>query len=267
MRVEQRGEGTPEVAVVAGIHGDEPCGVEAVERLLDEPLTVDRPVTFIVANEEALARGERYVDTDLNRAFPGDPDADEHERRLAAAISEEIEGCLTLAIHSTQSFAEPFAVVNGIDDLAREIPPQLSVTALVETSEYIEGRIFTATDAVEIEAGLQGSQRAAENALRITRQFLTATGVLPGGTTRRRVPVYKLVRAIDKRPASEYEVYAENFERVPEGKPFAAVDGEAVTAESEFYPVLLSAYGYSSVFGYAAERVGSVGGEEPPADR
>ncbi|WP_135820795.1 M14 family metallopeptidase [Halostella litorea] len=261
MRVEQRGEGTPEVAVVAGVHGDEPCGVRAVERLLDEPLTVDEPVKFVVANEEAIERGERYVDTDLNRAFPGDPDSDEHERRLAAALSEEIEGCLTLAIHSTQSYAEPFAVVDGIDDLAREIPPQLSVTALVETSEYIEGRIFVATDAVEIEAGLQGSAQAEENALRVTREFLTATGVLPGETVRREVPVYKLVRAIDKRPASKYEVYAENFERVPAGTPFAAVDGESVTAETDFYPVLLSAHGYSSVFGYAAERVGSVGGD------
>jgi len=262
MRVEQRGEGTPEVAVVAGIHGDEPCGVEAVERLLDEPLTVDRPVTFVVANEEAIDRDERYVDTDLNRAFPGDPDADEHERRLAAAISEEIEDCLTLAIHSTQSSAEPFAVVDGIDALAREIPPQLSVTALVETSEYIQGRIFAVTDAVEIEAGLQGTPQAAENALRITREFLTATGVLPGETTRRQVPVYKLVRAIDKRSASEYEVFAENFERVPAGKPFAAVDGETITAESDFYPVLLSAYGYANVFGYAAERIGTVGGDQ-----
>jgi len=261
MRVEQRGEGTPEVAVVGGIHGDEPCGVRAVERLLDEPLTVDRPVKFIVANEEAIARDQRYVDADLNRAFPGDPDAEEHERRLAAEISEEIEGCLTLAIHSTQSYAEPFAVVDGIDDLAREIPPQLSVTALVETSEYIEGRIFVAADAVEIEAGLQGSPEAEENALRIAREFLTATGVLPGDTVRREVPVYKLLRAIDKRPASEYEVFAENFERVPAGEPFAAMDGESVTAETDFFPVLLSAYGYSSVFGYAAERVGSVGGE------
>lgn len=30
------GDGEPEIAVVGGIHGDEPCGVNAVETLLDE---------------------------------------------------------------------------------------------------------------------------------------------------------------------------------------------------------------------------------------
>jgi len=255
MRVEQFGEGTPEIAVVAGIHGDEPCGARAVERLLDEPLTVERPVKFIVANEEALERGERYVETDLNRAFPGDPDADEHERRLAAAITEEIADCLTLALHSTQSYAEPFAVVNGIDDLAREICPRLSVAAVVETSEYIEGRIFASGQAIEIEAGLQGSAQAEENALRIIREFLTATDVLPGDTVEREVPAYKLLWPIDKEPADSYEVFAENFERVDAGEPFAAADGKELTAEDDFYPVLLSSHGYANVFGYAAEKL------------
>ncbi|NHN48462.1 succinylglutamate desuccinylase [Halostella sp. JP-L12] len=255
MRVEQVGDGTPEIAVVAGIHGDELGGVRAVERLLDEPLTVDRPVKFIIANEEAIEAGERYLEADLNRSFPGDPDADEHERRLAAAIAEEIEGCLTLALHSTQSYAEPFAVVDGIDDMAREICPQLSVAAVVETSEYIQGRIFVAADAIEIETGLQGSDQSEENALRIVREFLTATGVLPGDTVRRELPAYKLLRPINKEPADEYEVFAENFERVAAGERFAAADGDPLTAEDDFYPVLLSPYGYTNVFGYAAEKI------------
>ncbi|PSQ26443.1 succinylglutamate desuccinylase [Halobacteriales archaeon QS_9_68_17] len=255
MRVEQVGEGTPEIAVVAGIHGDELGGVRAVERLLDEPLTADRPVKFVVANEEAIEAGERYLEADLNRSFPGDSDADEHERRLAAAVSDEIEGCLTLALHSTQSYAEPFAVVDGIDDMVRDICPRLSVAAVVETSEYIQGRIFVATDAIEVETGLQGSDQSEENALRIVREFLTATGVLPGDAIGREVPAYKLLYPIDKEPADEYEVFAENFERVDAGEPFAAADGAELTAEDDFYPVLLSPYGYANVFGYAAEKL------------
>jgi predicted deacylase len=255
MRVEQVGKGTPEIAVVAGIHGDELGGVRAVERLLDESLTADRPVKFVIANEEAIEAGERYLEADLNRSFPGDSDADEHERRLAAAVSDEIEGCLTLALHSTQSHAEPFAVVDGIDDMARDICPRLSVAAVVETSEYIQGRIFVATDAIEVETGFQGSDQSEENALRIVREFLTATGVLPGDTIRREVPAYKLLYPIDKEPADEYEVFAENFECVDAGEPFAAADGVELTAEDDFYPVLLSPYGYANVFGYAAEKL------------
>ncbi len=92
MRVAQLGSGTPEIAVVAGIHGDEPCGVRAVERLLDDPPAVERPVKLVVANETALERRVRFVDEDLNRTFPGDPNAKTHEGQLAHRLVEELEG-------------------------------------------------------------------------------------------------------------------------------------------------------------------------------
>jgi len=36
MHVETLGEGTPSVAIVGAIHGDEPCGARAIERFLGE---------------------------------------------------------------------------------------------------------------------------------------------------------------------------------------------------------------------------------------
>lgn len=245
------------MAVVGGIHGDEPCGVHAVERLLAADEEFTRPVAFVIANERAAEAGERYVDADLNRVFPGDPSADAHERRLAADLAAELAGCTVLAIHSTQSHAEPFAVVDGIDDVARELVPQLPVSAVVDSANFVEGRLFAAdADVVEVEAGLQGSAAAAENALRITRAFLTAMGALPGDTVSHEVPAFRLLRRLPKESAEEYEVFVENFQPVAAGQTYAASDGHALVADEEFYPVLLSAYGYADVFGYAAERIG-----------
>lgn len=73
MRVRTVGDGTPELALVACLHGDERCGETAVERVLAEKPALKRSVRFVVANEEAIAANDRYVDEDLNRAFPGDP--------------------------------------------------------------------------------------------------------------------------------------------------------------------------------------------------
>ncbi|MGQ3413159.1 succinylglutamate desuccinylase [Natrinema sp. LN54] len=255
MRVAQLGSGTPEIAVVAGVHGDEPCGVRAVERLLDERPTVKRPVKLIVANEDALERQVRFVDEDLNRAFPGDPDAKTHEGQLAHRLVEELEGCLTFSMHSTQSHADPFAIVNGVSETAREIVPQLPVSAMVETSNFAEGRLFSAVDTVEVECGLQGSETAAQNADRLTRAFLTAVGALPGDTVRRDLPVYRLTDVIRKGQADTYEVFVENFTEVEAGDPFAAADGDEQVADEPFYPVLMSPNGYRNVFGYAAEKL------------
>lgn len=266
MRIYELGEGQPEVAVVAAIHGDEPCGVRAVERLLAEAPAVDRAVKFIVANEEALEAETRYLETDLNRAFPGDPESDLHESRLAADLAREIEGCTVLALHSTQSYAEPIAVIDTVDEIARAIAPRLPVDVLIETDAHTDGRLIEHAHTIEVECGLQGTDAAAENGYWLVRAFLAATNVLPAPTSddrlsapeRTAVRVFRLEGPIPKPPAAEYEVVAPNFERVDAGEIFAYADGEALTAETTFFPVLLSSYGYEGIFGYAATDEGTL---------
>lgn len=257
MRVEVLGDGPPEVAIVGGVHGDEPCGVRAVERLLAEPPPVERAVKLIVANERAIEAGVRYVDEDLNRVFPGDEDADTHESRLAVQLAEELDGLTVLALHSTQSYPAPFAVVQSADGPTRRLYRRLPVDAVVETEGFVNGRLFEANcELVEVECGLQRSEQATENAVRLCRAFLAAADVLPGAAEPRDVPAFRLTRSVPKEPASEYEVCVENFQPVAAGEQFAAVDGRPVVADEPFYPVLLSANGYEERFGYAAQRTG-----------
>jgi succinylglutamate desuccinylase len=264
MKVTTLGDGPASVAIVAAIHGDEPAGVRPIDRLLEETPVVERPVKLIVANEEALERNVRYLDEDLNRAFPGSPDAGTHEGRLAARLETELEGCTTLSIHSTQSHDEPFAVANRLVDPIRDLIPRLPVTAVVETGSFVQGRLFESVGSlVEVEAGLQGTDEAAENADRIARAFLVATGVLPGTVPTRELPVFRLTDQVSKVPADRYDVFVENFERVAAGEAFAAADGVETVADEEFYPVLMSPDGYGDVYGYAADRVGTIGGTDP----
>ncbi|WP_101298129.1 M14 family metallopeptidase [Halegenticoccus soli] len=266
MRIYQLGEGTPEVAVVAAVHGDEPCGVHAIERLVAEEPTASRPVKLVVAHEEALERDVRYIDEDLNRAFPGDPDARSIERRLAHELARELRDCTTLSLHSTQSYGEPFALVDTVDAVTRAICPHLPVDIVVETDRFTDGRLIEHPHTVEVECGFQGSDEAADNAYWLVRSFLAATGALSAPMTddpveageRRDVTVFRLLEPIPKDPAEEYEVYATNFERVAAGERFAAADGERLSADAPFYPILMSPYGYADVFGYAAERVGTL---------
>ena len=68
MRLIERGSGSPRVAVVGGIHGDEPAGELIVERLIADHdvaavetgrwLDVARPTDFVRANELVLPDGE-----------------------------------------------------------------------------------------------------------------------------------------------------------------------------------------------------------------
>ncbi|MFD1598274.1 succinylglutamate desuccinylase/aspartoacylase domain-containing protein [Halobellus rarus] len=271
MRIYELGEGTPEVAVVGSVHGDEPCGERAIERFVAGEPSVERPVKLIVANEEALDAGVRYLDEDLNRAFPGDPKAQTHEGRLAHDLVRELRGKTVLSLHSTQSYAEPFALVDEVDAVSRAICPHLPMQYLVETGPFATGRLIDHAHTIEVECGLQGSEEAATNAYWILRAFLSATGVLaapvegdvePPLSLHRRdedeVTVFRLLDQIPKNPAEEYRIFVDNFQRVAPGDTVAAADGDAFSADDEFYPVLLSANGYEDVFGYAADRLGTL---------
>ena len=261
MRVVQLGEGEPSIAVVGSIHGDEPCGRDGIEAVLADPPATSQPVKFIVVNEEALAEGKRYLETDLNRVFPGDPESDVHEMRLAAELAEELQGCTVLSLHSTQSYDGMFALVDEVTDLARTVCPKLSVDAVVRTQGANEGRLFSvAPSAIEIECGYQGSAQAADNAEQVIREFLAALGVTdePAPVRKESLPVFQLGGPIPKDPADDYEVFVHNFEPVAAGDRVAAADGETLYAEEAFHPVLLSADGYEDVFGYMGSHVGTL---------
>jgi predicted deacylase len=268
MRVEQLGIGEPKIAIVGGIHGDEPCGPRAIEALIQANPSVNQPVKLVIVNEKAAARNLRYIEEDLNRVFPGNPEAQTHEGRLAYRLLQEIRGCTVFSLHSTQSYEDAFALCDTVDAVARTVVPYLSVDALVETHGFSEGRLIERRDVIEVECGRQGSDKAAENGLTLCREFLTAMGVLSGERKPEyEIPVFRMGRAVSKEPGDRYEVFAQNFQRVEAGEKFAAADGQLRFAESPFYPILMSPYGYEDVFGYAGELVGRLDAQSARTDR
>jgi len=262
MKVTTRGSGDPEIGVVGGVHGDEPCGARAIERLLASDVEFERPTKFVVANEEALERGVRFVDVDLNRVLPGDPDAAEHERRLAARLVREAEDCFALGIHSTRSFDEPFGVLANPTDRKRETFRRTAVEQVVDTTGLSEGRCVDQPEFVDVEVGPQGTEQAVEQAERCVRSFLAAVGAIPGDASPdpnpTRTDYYEVTQIEEKRPDSEYEFLARNFSTVEAGETYARRDGEDLVADEPFWPVLASADGHDTILGYRARLVGEL---------
>lgn len=63
----------PLLFITAGIHGNEPSGVYALQKVFDE-LQLSKPdmagtVVGVTGNRKALEQGVRYIDEDLNRAW------------------------------------------------------------------------------------------------------------------------------------------------------------------------------------------------------
>jgi predicted deacylase len=61
----------PVVAITAGIHGNEPAGIDAAEQIAEWPITSGTLVVLPRANMLAIAADKRFLTADLNRNFPG----------------------------------------------------------------------------------------------------------------------------------------------------------------------------------------------------
>jgi succinylglutamate desuccinylase len=94
-------------SIIAGIHGDEPCGIRAFEELLPSLEIETGTVHFIYGNPEAIARNVRQTEINLNRAFRPEDTLTEsekgsYERKRALEIMKYLdESDAMLDIHSS----------------------------------------------------------------------------------------------------------------------------------------------------------------------
>lgn len=250
MKTEVIGQGEPEIAVVACIHGDEPCGLKAFERLKRSRIGLNEPIKFILANEKAFHRGERYIDKDLNRVFPGDRDSEHHEERLAARILEELEGLKVIDFHSSESPKTPFALVSGLTEEKYELARNTCMENLVEIS-YVEGGMINYLNGVTVEAGPDASPQSAQMAYQILLNFLAAEGVIDEKYDLTEPEVFEVY---DKGEGKNYEFVAENFVQLEKGEIYAENGEDMKKASEKFCPVLMSTEGYEDMIGFKGKK-------------
>jgi predicted deacylase len=241
------GDGPPALVVVGCLHGDERCGKAAIEGFVGQRPDVDEPVKLIVANERAARAGKRSIDEDLNRAFPGDKDSDSHEKRLAAALLDEVGDAPVLDLHSTESSDEPFALLQRFNERTIRLARSTGVENAVDISA-VGGGFVGHVDGVAVECGRKGDERAVRNAQRILERVLAASGVIEGRTVATDPRLYTVRERVGE---GDETFLAENFSPVAAGETYAS-DGEPIAADESFVPVLMSDDGYEDFLGFVA---------------
>lgn len=251
------GEGEPELTIVGGIHGDEPSGVRAIRRIIEAEPDLARPVQCIVANPAAAVTHRRYLDVDMNRHFPGDYDAATREERLAAQLSDAVDGTMVLSIHSTHSSAKPFAFVSEHHPNAQALAATLPVEHVIDHGSVVDGAFTSCRQVVSVEAGRQLSDAATQNAARIVRSFLRLSGALPGDATTGSPDFYSLTDSVAKPgEGTTAQLLVDNFSEVEAGETYLTTEDEEYVADDPFRPVLMSETGYEDIFGYKGRKVG-----------
>jgi len=69
------------ILLIAATHGDEKIGIEVINNLIKKGYR--EAFDFIIANPQAFQKNVRFIDFDLNRAYPGSKFSKLYEKRLA----------------------------------------------------------------------------------------------------------------------------------------------------------------------------------------
>ena len=150
----------PTLLITGGIHGNEPAGVLAAERVLpclkELKASIRGEIVFLRGNTRALERKVRYIDVDFNRQWMSTSIAADTSHRSSTSESREQHELLVhltdainrasgeiyfLDLHTTSADGEPFATV-GDTMRNRRFALKFPVMIVLGLEEQIEGTLL-----------------------------------------------------------------------------------------------------------------------------
>ena len=197
----------PLVICIGGMHGNEPAGVFAAQRVLGELHAHNPPfrggLIALAGNRVALARGCRFVAEDFNRMWlperlaalrsaavqytlnPEEAQCRELSEAIEAALEQHRGRVVFLDLHTTSADGVPFAIVS--DTLInRALALSLGAPVILGLEEELDGTMLNYMNdrglaAVGFEGGQNEAPSSVEHSEAALWAVLVAAGCLPEG--------------------------------------------------------------------------------------
>lgn len=194
----------PTLVITAGIHGNEPAGLHAIgrvhERLIADGVEVRGTIVGFAGNRQALARGVRYIERDLNRGWEveridrlladrrGHAAEDLEQSELALLLIDEerrARGPLALVdLHTTSAASQPFVCM--ADTLRnRPLAFAMGLPVVLGLEEVIDGSMLgwlvdRGHSGIAVEGGQHEAAEAVEVHEAVVWVALHAAGCIVG---------------------------------------------------------------------------------------
>lgn len=185
----------PTDIILGGIHGNETCGVKAIDNVLPKIKIDNGRVLFGYGNPRAIAANKRYTEANLNRLFqPADRLTDSERRSYEFERAQELIPYLDrsealLDIHASYTpKSRPFVICEpNACDVVEYLPADLVVTNVDDTipggTDYFmnkKGKV-----GICLECGYLGDQASDDRAEEGISAFLKARGRISGRIEKR----------------------------------------------------------------------------------
>lgn len=194
----------PTLICLGGVHGNEPAGILAAERVIqklrDRQVPIKGRVVGVIGNIEALRQGVRHVEVDLNRIWFSDriaqlngngsthaATAEEREQVALLATLHDIfanahDEVFVLDMHTMSADGEPFALFG--DTLPnRKFARGLHTPMILGLEEHIDGVVLDYVNSlghvtVGVEGGRHEDPQAIDNIEAIIWLAMSSAGMI-----------------------------------------------------------------------------------------
>ena len=234
-----KGHGKPIICIIGCIHGNEMIGKYVIDRLKEVSIKKGTLI-LILANLKAITQKKRFIDTDLNRCFPGDKDGN-HEEMLAKELYDTMKNCdYVLDVHSTTAHTENFIIITKDTDHIQKSAKYIPIKKIVKMESSIsKGKaMIDYTDCgISIEFNLDTSIQKAKE---IVTNYLKYLGLLEGYAKKTDQDIYSVYGVMKKGELKLSSLI--NFKQ-------AEINGEL------FYPILFGEKEYKEVVCLKARKI------------
>lgn len=258
----------PTLVFTAGIHGNEPTGVWALENVFSELRKSDRAFNGVAyairGNLKALQKGVRYLDEDLNRIWYdsrvdqidqlSSDSAEVEEQKALWKLLQDVFGehqgpYYFFDLHTTSCETVPFITLNDTL-LNRGYTRQYPIPVVLGIEEYLEGPLLSYLNelgyvAFGFEAGQHTDEKAVANNENFIWSTLAYTGFINATENERNHEKQLEVAAkglrgffeiYDYQPVDQVDKFEmkpgfKNFQRVEKGSSLAILNGVVLKAE------------------------------------
>jgi len=229
------------LAVVCCLHGNEPYGLEVVKRL---PASVQ----YFIGNENALEKNVRFIDVDLNRCFPGDPEGNYEERRAVYLVSKLKDFDYIIDLHSTSNECPIFGIVTRINKNKIFLAESLGLNKLVLMPRRVakgKALIDYVKCGISLEVGPHNRKENSEEILSAIRNLLN------NPTQNKELEIFIAGNEIRKEGE---RVIIQNFQEIKKGE--LIMDGNKKQyADEDFIAILVNEAAYKNILCIKAKRM------------
>ncbi len=262
-----RRSASPRVLLNVCTHGSERVGLKVAAYF--SKLKIENGTLIInIANTKAVKMRKRFIDSDLNRVFPGKKNGN-HEEKLAHRMVNFIRTFdLVIDVHSTETGVDSTLIIthyeSALKPLLKAIAPKRVVFMSATKSNAL---ISQARQGIAFEYGKDKDQKTYNETVRgvsrallhlglISRAILPKKGREVGVVSSRKTDFFEAHSVLEKPEGFIVKRSIKNFTLLQKGDLIGhnPSTGLKLRATKSFYPVLFGNNSYKSIFGFIAKK-------------